>query len=247
MAKSVSSKFFTWDGHRLSRFTMSVQADFSRNFADGTCYEDNAVDEVPGVMVREFVTKGASAGAYEFEALEKLAGDGSGPFILPMFGSTAHGAAVVVQDARLKTASLLGARDALSPFDLSFSTLGDWLTGQIFLESLTGAPTGAGTANSAGIELGAAPLGVWLAVNAVDIPGITGTSPTLTVILQSDVDDTWASPADIITISSITDIPDGVLVLDTDAITDTFFRVQVVVGGTSTPTYPLQIAAGKLA
>lgn len=250
MAKQVASKYFAWDGHRLSRNTMTIQADFTRNMVDSTCYENNAMEEVPGVMVREFTTEGASTADFDFELLQKLAADNvTGAFLVPLWGGAAGvalGADVAVQDARLKRSQILGARDTLSPMNLGFSTVGDWRIGKMFFESVTGSPTGAGTVATNGLELGAAPLGVWLTIEALDIPGITGTSPTLSVTLQSDVDDTFSAPNDLIVNTSITATADGILVYSTDAVTDTWYRVEVTIGGTSSPTYPLLIAAGLI-
>jgi hypothetical protein len=249
MAKSViKGKVFAWDGHRLSQNTTSLAGDFGRQFADATCYEDKCIVEVPGVYEREFVLEGLSTGDHDFALLQKHANTiaTTGAFLVPRWNSVAHGQHVIAQNAKLKMVNTLGARGELSQLSPSFATEGDWHSGRMLYESVTGAATGSGTTTGTGLQLGAAPLGVWLCVQALDIPAITGTSPTASVKLQSDVDNTWASPTDVITNTSITTTADGILILNTDAATDEWWRVVIAVGGSSTPSYRFLIAAGVI-
>lgn len=246
MAKqAIIGKIFAWDGHRLSRNTMSYDAPFERTFIDSGCYEDKCVEEIPGVFSRSATLDGAFTGDHEEALLTSLKNGTTGPKLSPFWNSVALGQTVAVQDMRLKHVDFMGPRDGLCKFSMNFGTAGDWYLGSMLYESVTGAPTGSGTTNGAGLQMGAATTGVWLCVQALDDPGITGTSPTLSVKLQSDVDNTWASPADLITVTSITATPDGVFVFLAGAVTDTWRRAVITVGGTSTPTYPLLIAAGN--
>jgi hypothetical protein len=246
MAKTpIIGKVFAWDGHRLSLNTMSYNAPFERTFIESGCYEDQCVEEIPGIFNRSATLEGAFVGEHEESLLTLLKSGDSGPKLSPFYNSVAHGQSVAVQEMRLRKVDFLGPRNELCKFSMEFSTAGDWYTGKMLYQSVIGSPTGSGTTNGTGLEMGAATTGVWLCVQALDEPGITGTSPTLSAKLQSDVDNTWGSPTDLITVTSITTSPDGVLVFLASAVTDTWRRVVITVGGTSTPTYPLLIAAGN--
>lgn len=243
--KAIVGKIFVWDGNRLSKNTMSYDGPFERTFIDSGAYEDSSMEEIPGIFNRAPSLEGSFTGDREEALLTGLKEGTLGPKLLPFSNSVAHGEAVVVQEMRLRHVDFMGPRDGLCMFSMQFSTEGDWYTGNMLFESLTGSPTGSGATNGTGLEQGEATNGVWLCVQALDDPGITGTSPTLEVILQSDVDDTWGAPVDLITVTSITATPDGVLVFLPGAVTETWRRVVVTVGGTSTPTYGLLIAAGN--
>jgi hypothetical protein len=247
MAKQpIMGRIFPWNGHRISRNTMAYNAPFERTYIDAGCYEDLQMVEIPGVFQRQATLEGAFTGDREEALLTALKVSTEGPKMTPLWNSVAHGQTVVVQNMRLKKATgPFAARDTLAPFNLEFGTAGDWYTGKMLLESVTGAPTGSGVTNGTGLQMGAAATGVWLCIQALDDPAITGTSPTLSVKLQSDVDNTWGSPADLIVDTSITASAAGLFLFAAVAVTDTWRRVVVTVGGTSTPTYPLLIAAGN--
>lgn len=91
--------------------------------------------------------------------------------------------------------------------------------------------TGEGT----GVELGAVAAGSYLYAN-LHVLAASGTTPTLDVIVESDVDDTFASPTTRITFDQVTSTASASAKRVAGAITDTWFRVQYTIGGTS-PSY----------
>lgn len=77
----------------------------------------------------------------------------------------------------------------------------------------------------------------------LDVLSVSGTStPTITVKVQSDVDNTFASPTDQITFSGATAIG-GQIMRTAGAITDTWFRVSWTVSGSS-PNFLFIVSVG---
>lgn len=78
-----------------------------------------------------------------------------------------------------------------------------------------------------------------LAVCIVSPPGVTGTTPTLDIDLETDVDDTFASPTVRASTSQFTEPAYEVIEIDgdTDPFSDTFFRLSYTIGGTDSPSF----------
>lgn len=249
MAKAVIKGMpFLWGGHRLSKHAMTATLNYGAEEVDSTCWEDLSLRAVPGLFTREISVEGAFAGDFEYQLLLSASGQGGTihPLLLPLAPSAAAGTAAVAQDAWLSSATPGGARGALQGFNQTYSADQDLLTGKIFVNSLATPSTT--TVTSAGIQLGALTAGklAWLCAQAADIPGITGTTPEVVVTLESDVDNTWASPIVRLTATTIEDVAAGYLVRldgDTTPVTDTWWRVVATISGTS-PSYPLLIGAG---
>lgn len=88
--------------------------------------------------------------------------------------------------------------------------------------------TGSGT----GYQQGAAVAGQY-AYAALHVLSVSGTgSPTITVKVQSDSDNTWASPTDRITFTAAT-ARGGEILRTAGAITDTWWRVAYTISGSS--------------
>lgn len=77
---------------------------------------------------------------------------------------------------------------------------------------------------------------------ALHVTAFGGTSPTLDVILQSDVTG-FASPADRITFSQATGKTSEYLILD-GPITDDYWRISYTIGGTGSPNFAFMIVVG---
>lgn len=99
--------------------------------------------------------------------------------------------------------------------------------------------TGSGTA----LELGALAAGQRLYA-ALHVLSVAGTStPTLTVEVESDVDNTFASPVTQLTFDPATAAGGQILRTDGSAITDSWFRVAWTITGTS-PSFLFVVALG---
>lgn len=97
---------------------------------------------------------------------------------------------------------------------------------------------GSGETNTTAVQVGALTLGQELAAVFHAI-AVTGTDPTLDVILQSDDDSGFASPTARITFTQKSGKISDLQVLTPAAITDDWWRFNITVGGTSTPTFTL--------
>lgn len=88
--------------------------------------------------------------------------------------------------------------------------------------------TGTGT----GIELGAVASGQRLYAG-LHVLSASGTTPSITARIESDVDDTWASPTTRLTFAAADAAGGQILRTDGTAITDTWWRVAWTISGTS--------------
>lgn len=88
------------------------------------------------------------------------------------------------------------------------------------------------TANGTGVQHLAVTSGQYV-YGALHVLSISGTStPTITVKVQSDSDNTWASPTDRITFAAKTAVG-GEILRTAGAITDTWWRVAFTISGSS--------------
>lgn len=108
--------------------------------------------------------------------------------------------------------------------------------GTILHDETAETATGVGT----GRELGAvsASQSVFGALHVVDFSG----TPTLDVLVQSDVDDTWASPTTQLTFAQATG-KTGEFLSAAGAVTDTWWRVSFTIGG-GTPSITFAVIVG---
>jgi hypothetical protein len=95
---------------------------------------------------------------------------------------------------------------------------------------------------SAGVELGAVAAGQRLYA-ALHVLSASGTSPSLTLTIESDADNTFASPTTQLTFDAATAEGGQVLRTDGSAITDTWVRANWTITGT-TPGFFFVLALG---
>lgn len=98
------------------------------------------------------------------------------------------------------------------------------------------------TGNGTGVQLGAvsSTQKMYAALHVLSVSG--SATPTITVKLQSDSDNTWASPTDQLTFSAATAIG-GQISRVAGAITDTWWRASWTISGT-TPSFLFVVSAG---
>lgn len=106
------------------------------------------------------------------------------------------------------------------------------------LESNTGRSS---TGNSASLTMAAVGATEKL-VGTVHVVSVTGTSPTLDLVIESDSSDTYGSPVTRVTVPQFTAAGSYTFTVD-GAITDTEYRVAATVGGT-TPVFEYLVAIG---
>lgn len=97
------------------------------------------------------------------------------------------------------------------------------------------------TGNSASLTIAAVGATEKL-VGTVHVVSVSGTTPTLDILIQSDADNTYGSPTTRVTVPQFTAVGSYHFVID-GAITDTEVRVNATVGGTN-PVFEYLVAIG---
>lgn len=138
-----------------------------------------------------------------------------------------------------------GAVGAVYALQLEFVNRNKTVLNGIHLHS--GVITASG--NSAGNQFGAVSAAQTLnGLLHVDEFNISGTSPTLDVVIQQDVDNTFASPLAILTFDQVT-ASTNTQQRKTSAgpHTDEWYRVNLTIGGSATPTFRIFVVLAKIA
>lgn len=102
----------------------------------------------------------------------------------------------------------------------------------------------AGTANApsnAGLQLGAVAAGKSLYAALHVFGPVAGTNPTLNVIVQSNVDNTFGAPTTRITFTQATGKSAQYATPVAGPITDTWWRAAITLGGTVNPSFPMAL------
>jgi len=136
-----------------------------------------------------------------------------------------------------------GTHGEIAPFSGKATSGGDTnalVRGKVFV-SAGSAKTSSGT--SSVIQLGAvgATQRVYAALHVIDT--VSGSLPTLDVTVKSDDGSGFASPTTRITFTQVT-AKTYQFLSAAGAITDTHWRVDYTVGGSSTPTFPFIVVVG---
>lgn len=98
------------------------------------------------------------------------------------------------------------------------------------------------TGNGTGVELGAVAAGQKLYAS-LHVLSVSGTTPTLDVVVESDADNTFGSATTRLTFTQATAIGAQIDRTDGSAVTDTWFRMRWTVSGTS-PSFLFAAAFG---
>lgn len=127
---------------------------------------------------------------------------------------------------------------------LAFSASGEASTGPLVLGTVMA--TGSKTSTAAGTGYGLGLLGAGqYAYAALHVISVSGTNPTLDVLIQSDVDADFGSPTTRFTFSQKTAIGSQWLTPLAGAVADDdFWRASWTIGGTNTPTFGIVVVLG---
>lgn len=128
----------------------------------------------------------------------------------------------------------------LDPFELTANGDGVITRGQVLHPQGTARTT---TGNGTGVQLGAIAAGQSLRC-VLNVLSVTGTTPSLTVAIQSNVDNTFGAPTTRGTFTAVTTtVGAPAMVVVPGPVTDTWWRVTWTIAGTS-PSYLFAAAAG---
>lgn len=163
---------------------------------------------------------------------------GTGPWSVGPVGAAVGDLAYLVNALRSEY-GFLGAVGDVAPWKGKASSAWPLVRGQ-FAHPPGTARTSSGTGT--GVQLGAAAAGRRLYAS-LHVLGASGTTPTLDVVIESDTDNTFATPLTQLTFTQANSIGGQILRTDGTAITDTWFRAKWTIGGT-TPSFLFAVAFG---
>jgi hypothetical protein len=233
---------------RISTDANAIDLSFGRAEIPNDDLESETDKFLLGAYAGDITVTGGTSEDFETSVDAYLKAGADVPLTRCLGAGGAVGTRAVMSMATISKVMITNERGQRRDFQVTAKIGGDYrpdIGGTVLYQSIGTAGLGA-TANGTGVELGALGAGQELLVflHVVDPPGVTGTSPTLDALLQSDADDTWASAVSRVTFTQLTDT--GWLVAridgDTDPVTDTWWRMRFVVGGADPLFYPIAAA-----
>jgi hypothetical protein len=236
----LQDKYSFLGGARLSADATSITFNATREELPYLAWEDRA----------QKVEKGRMSTELGFDALidtdnprvrtwlDMIAADGLHPFLICSEDGTV-GTGALMQDVAFRGVTNDGDGGGLVNFSATISCGGPPRFGQVLWNSIIdGAITASG--ESDGLDLGAASAGQVVVVNGhiSDYPPVGGTTPSITIVIERDLDDTFASPETVETFGPFTAFGGFSAEIPTAASSNEFYRATWTVGGT-TPSFTL--------
>lgn len=227
-------------GYDLSGELNATSFDYGAEMLDDTRFTSGARINKPGLLTARIAHEGywrADGDGPDDAIFDRLGTANVVTSLVPETGAV--GEVAYTFRAVHPEYSLGGPVGALLPF--SVTAEGDDgiapVRGKVL--QATGSVTASGTSD--GVEIGAASSDQ-TAYCALHVVSADGTSPTLDVTVESDVDDTFSSPVTVATFSQQTGIGSD-WQTNAGANSDTFYRVSYTVGGTS-PDFSFAVIVG---
>ncbi|MEM7048908.1 MAG: hypothetical protein AAF604_04575 [Acidobacteriota bacterium] len=241
---------FSLGGLRLSTAANSLTPNFEAPPVDASCFEDPANRYLKGPVGGSVTFSGGATCLVEEQALDRLAAaeDPCEPLLILLNSGGAVGSFAMFFEATAFKYQRSGQRGSLAEFSLECMAQGLPYGGPVLYNNL-GTPgltaSGVGAAIDLGRTLGPGEKLV-VSLHVVNPPGVTGTSPTLDVELESDIGASFAAPVSRASFSQVLGEPAAeqiVLDGDTDPITPhTFYRPRFTVSGTGGVAYYVLMA-----
>lgn len=252
MAKSVyKNRIFAWGTRRLSADSNSLTVETDREKVPNDDIEASHKKVLAGVFTSEIGFKGGTSIDLELRILQDIDAGTEHVYTGCIAEGGAVGSMAVLQKGPATSFKWSGEFGARREFEIGIATQMRLAHGFVMFQSVGTAGITAPTTGT-GVEVGAIPAGsegLFSYHGGLTPPGVTGTTPTLDGVLESDVDDTWTTP---VTRATLTQAgADGIAELitidgDTTPITDTWWRFKfTAVGGTDSPTF-YALAAGAV-
>ncbi|MEV1049668.1 hypothetical protein [Streptomyces sp. NPDC049887] len=229
-------------GADLTGASNKVELSAETEEKDSTTYGSSGWKEVmAGLGSAEIMAEGfweASDESYVDDASWSQIG-GNGPWSIGPVGSTAGSLAYFTRALRSEY-GWLGQVGDIAPW--KGKAAGSWpLVRGEFAHNPATARTSSGDGGT-GAELGAVAAGQRLYAS-LHVLSVSGTSPTLDVVIESDVDDTFSTATTQLTFTQANAISGEILRTDGSAVTDTFFRASWTIAGTD-PSFLFAVAFG---
>lgn len=236
-----------WGGADMSGQSNKVTADAKLNPLDSTTFASGIWEECAGGLFSGTSTvdgfwAAGDAGKPDDRLFADLGVATVPQSLVPTAAGAAHpsvGGLAYLGRAQETKYSLFGPVGELTPFSVDTRYNTPVLRGQVLHPNGTARTT---TGTGTGVQLGAV-TALQRMFAALHVHSVAGTSsPTITVKLQSSVDNTFASPTDRVTFTGATAIS-GQFSSAIGAITDTWWRAAWTISGSS-PSFTFTVTAG---
>lgn len=220
-------------GYDLSGFLNEMALQSEREAKDSTCFNADTQHSIPGLFKNAFAHKGLYEAGQNPDREDQILSDRLGLLddvvtICPTNGTAGEPAYFTKQ---LEVGLTLdGKIGEIFAFSVNAQGTADLLRGTV-LENGTRAATG----NGAAFNVGQVQAGHKL-YGAMHVLAASGTDPTLDVVVASDDAPGFASPTNRLTFNRATAIGAQFLMPVDGPITDTWWRAQFTIGGT-TPSF----------
>lgn len=225
MGKQVLRNCKLWmDGYDLSGYMNALALNYGANMLDDSAFGDDTKSSTGGIKTVTVQHEGYWEGAPD-EVLQARIGVQDKPMTMCAQDGNAGDVAYFFP-ATLSEYSPGGAHGELFAFSVSGEASGDLVRGEILINASSISASG----NSSGAELGAVTSAQEL-VAALHVLSASGTTPTLDVVVESDVDNTFGTATPQITFAQATDVTSEIA-STAGAITDTWYRIAYTVSGT---------------
>jgi hypothetical protein len=221
-------------GYDLSAYTNAVALNYGAEPLDNTTFGNTTRTHTGGLKI---VSAGVDGYWHSTPDAGLFANIGvvDKPFSVAPLG--ANGGQAFFFKA-MKSSYTLGASvGELLGFGAEASTTGPMIRGLLLYQ---GTVTATGTSTKYVLGARSATQVLW---SALHITAVSGTSPTLDVVVQSDANSGAGGEVDQITFTQANAVGSQML-SDTGAVTDTYYRISYTVGGTGTPTFSFAVVAG---
>ena len=252
MAKSVYlNRIFAWGTRRLSADSNSLTLETDREKVPNDDLESGHKKVLPGAFMSEVMFKGGTSVDLELRILQDIKAGVENVFTSCQAANGAVGSMAVLQYGPATSFKWTGEFGARREFEIGLATQMRLAHGSVMFQSV-GTAGISGATTGTGVNLGAIPAGsegLFSYHGGLTPPGVTGTLPTLDGVLESDADNTWASPVTRATLTQAGASGISQLITidgDTTPVTDTWWRFKFSApGGTGGPVFYV-LAAGAV-
>lgn len=222
-------------GYDLSGVMNALAIDYGAELQDNTVFTNTTRSRLGGLKTVTLQHEGFFDGVDIDAALFSRIGT-AGEVMTLAPGSLAAGNRVFTIQSALAEYMPGGAVGEMFAFSVSGESSGPLVRGTVLFND-----TATATGSGAGQNLGAA-TSAQRVYAALHVLAASGTSPSLTVRVQSDADNTFASPVDQITFNAATAIGAQFSSV-AGPVTDAFWRVDYTIAGTS-PSFNFVVVLG---
>ena len=228
-----------YGGFDISGILNSVALNHQSELQDGSTFAQQTRVNIPGVM-----NSSIEVGGFFDDVLDPLLFEGVGQPITSIEAASvspdggAAGDVSYSMEVDVANFSPGASYGEIFAFSTTLQGNGPLIRGTL-LENALKSSTAVGTGQDIGTLLSTE--GLWAALH---VTAVTGTSPTLDLLIESDVSG-FSSPTTRITFAQMVAIGSQFLNVDGPITPDDLFRANWTIGGTSSPSFQIFVTVGK--